>query len=241
MLETPADPLSSQVPTSSAAQTTTRIVAMDVDNTLVDGQTQTYLVKALFKAKILKGSMYVRVLWWHMLYTYFNIWPTHLQKIVTAELRGLPMADGMAIARDVIAKKIMPRLHPEAVAALRQWQDSGAKVFLVSAAVAPLISALATAVKADGAIATRLKDSDEIISGIIDGPMVVGEEKWTRLQAYCDANFTAWQLEAAYGDDDTDVPLLARAQTAFAINPKPYLKATAKKRGWTILSWGAQR
>jgi HAD superfamily hydrolase (TIGR01490 family) len=218
----------------------TRVVAMDVDRTLIEGQSQSYLVRALFRAGLLPWRMYGRVVWWHLLHRYFN-WrpnnPTRLQQIVLKQLAGVPVARLEGVFREVVAAELLPRIRPAALACLRRWQDEGALVFLVSASLEPLIGLLALELRADGVVATRLRDGGAVVSGELDGGMVEGEEKWRRLTAYATVNLGAWRLEAAYGDDDSDVALLARARQIFAVNPRPGLKAVARERGWTILDW----
>jgi HAD superfamily hydrolase (TIGR01490 family) len=238
----PMPPIQPEESTAPApADGMARIVAMDVDRTLIDGQSQTFLVRALFRARLLPWWMYGRVVWWHLLHRYFN-WrpdnPTRLQQIVLKQLAGVPVARLEGVFRQVVAADLLSRVRPAALACLRQWQDEGALVFLVSASLEPLIGLLALELRADGVVATRLRDGGAVASGELDGGMVEGEEKWRRLTAYATANLGAWRLEAAYGDDDSDVALLSRARQIFAVNPRPGLKAVAVKRGWTILDWG---
>jgi len=224
----------------AASGLVTRLVAMDVDRTLIEGQSQSYLVGALFRAGLLPRRMYLRVLWWFLLHKSFG-WrpanPTRLQQIVLKHLAGLPVDRLVPVFQQVVDTEIFPRVRPAALACLRRWQDDGALVFLVSASVEPLIGLLAMKLRADGVVATRIRGGGALFSGELDGGMVAGEAKWQRLMEDADAGFAAWRLEAAYGDDDTDIPLLSRARHAFAVGPTAGLRDAATKRGWTILDW----
>jgi phosphoserine phosphatase len=227
----------------TARSTVTRLVAMDVDRTLIEGQSQSYLGRGLRRAGLLPWRMYIRMLWWFLLHHSFG-WrpanPTRLQRIALNYLAGIPIDRLLPVFHEVVEREILPRVRPAALAEMRRWQDDGALVFLVSASVEPLIGLLALALRADGVIATKIRDGGAVFSGELDGEMVAGPMKWQRLTEAADALFRAWRLEAAYGDDDTDLALLSQAKRAFPVNPTAGLRSAAIERGWTILDWAVR-
>jgi HAD superfamily hydrolase (TIGR01490 family) len=216
-----------------------RIVAMDVDNTLLRGQSQAHFARTLHQHKLLPLSKRLLVYWWYLKHRlgWRPANPTYFQNAILGSMAGLPQRRLDSAFRACATEMLQPRLRLDAVAAIRAWRADGAKVILVSASLEPLICHLVEMVSADGAIATKIVDSGALFSGAIDGHMVIGELKWERLKAHADALFADWRLEAAYGDDDGDLALLTRAAKPITVNPLKTMLALATEKKWEIVTW----
>ena len=216
-----------------------KIVAMDVDRTLIRGQSQFFLLRRLARHGLLSRRFSLRVASWfvaHRLgWTFAD--PSDLQRRVFSRLKGVRTTVIDRIFSEVVNRDLLPRLRQDAVATIEAWKRQGASVVLVSATIEPLVSILAEAVGADAAIATRLADGGENFSGEIVGEMVMGERKWEALRSWADSRGVAWSLEAAYGDDASDRNLFERARCPVAVNPSRSLSMAARSKGWPIVLW----
>jgi phosphatidylglycerophosphatase C len=101
-------------------------------------------------------------------------------------------------------------LRPDALRAWRRWQADGARLVIVTATPEIVVAPIARGLGADLLIGTRLAfDSADRVTGALDGPNCRGPEKVRRLrEAFGDG---VW-LQAAYGDSDGDVDMLALAE-----------------------------
>jgi len=138
--------------------------------------------------------------------------------------------------REVIA----PNLRPNALALVRDHQQRGDTVALVTATNEFVTAPIAQAFGIPDLIAIRLeRDATGTITGRIDGVPSYREGKVTRVDAWLAARGARWGDFAhttVYSDSLNDLPLLERAAEPVATNPSPALVAIAKERGWRILN-----
>ncbi len=111
-------------------------------------------------------------------------------------------------AREFTEKKIPPILRPRAVEQIRQHQDQGDRVVLVSASPEMVLGPWCTAMGMD-LLATRLTVSEGRLTGSIQGRNCWGEEKVDRIQK--NYRITDFDAVYAYGDSRGDREMLALA------------------------------
>jgi HAD superfamily hydrolase (TIGR01490 family) len=135
---------------------------------------------------------------------------------------------------------IEPALHPAAHALVREHQQRGDTVALVTATNEFVTAPIARAFGIDDLIAIRLeRDAAGTITGRIEGVPSYREGKVTRVDGWLAARGRRWddfERITVYSDSLNDLPLLERASDPVATNPSPALEAIAKERGWRILN-----
>ncbi|WP_171016160.1 HAD family hydrolase [Ramlibacter sp. 2FC] len=131
-----------------------------------------------------------------------------------------------------------PQLRPEAQALVRQHQQAGDQVVIVTATNEFVTRPIAQAFGVDELIAVELeRGPDGWITGEIRGTPSFKDGKVTRVAEWLSARRLDWQdVEMSfYSDSMNDLPLLEKAQRPVATNPDPRLRALAQQRGWHIL------
>ncbi len=127
-------------------------------------------------------------------------------------LRGLPRAELEAQATRHAATCSRRLLRPDAVRRWKDWQNRGARLLIVTASPEITVAPFARGLGADLLIGTRLAfDADGRVAGGLDGANCRGPEKVARLKAVFGDDV---RLEAAYGDSDGDLEMLALADEA---------------------------
>jgi HAD superfamily hydrolase (TIGR01490 family) len=133
---------------------------------------------------------------------------------------------------------VQPNLKPQALALVRQHQQAGDLVAIVTATNEFVTRPIATAFGVSELIAVELeRGPDGWITGEIRGAPSFREGKVTRVQQWLAARQLAWgDVDMTfYSDSTNDLPLLEKAHVPVATNPGPALRALAVQRGWRIL------
>ena len=160
-------------------------------------------------------------------------------QFVTAPLRERTPEEARVAHARFMAQVIEP-LHPHARELVRQHQDEGELVALVTATNEFITAPIARAFGIEHLIAIRLeRDARGTITGRIEGVPSYREGKVTRVEQWLTGQGRQWAdflRTTVYSDSLNDLPLLERATHPVATNPSPALAAVARERGWRILN-----
>jgi HAD superfamily hydrolase (TIGR01490 family) len=133
---------------------------------------------------------------------------------------------------------VLPVIKPSALSLIKQHQDAGDHVMVVTATNEFVTRPIAKALGIQELIAVELaKDSTGWITGEILGTPSFKAGKVARVEAWLSAHQKSWQDVhiTFYSDSLNDLPLLEKAQTPVATNPDARLRQLATDRGWRIL------
>lgn len=143
-----------------------------------------------------------------------------------------------AFMREVIE----PAIRPQAKALLRQHQEAGDAVVIVTATNEFVTRPIARALGVDELIAVALErtpgpDRQGWITGGILGVPSFRDGKVTRVAAWLAERGWTWDSvhTTFYSDSMNDLPLLERVNHPVATNPDDRLRALAEARGWPVL------
>lgn len=156
--------------------------------------------------------------------------------IDAVRLRG-PQAALQAHAQ-FMREVVQPAIRPEALALLRQHQQAGDLVLIVTATNEFVTTPIAHALGVPELLATQLeRDAEGWFTGAIAGVPSMREGKVTRIEAWMAARRLDWSCVQStfYSDSMNDLPLLEKVTHPVATNPDERLRALAVQRGWRIL------
>lgn len=151
-------------------------------------------------------------------------------------LRG-PEAAAQAHAQ-FMREVIQPAIRPEALQLVRQHQQAGDTVLIVTATNEFVTRPIAQALGVPELLAMQLaRDPSGWYTGEIDGTPTMREGKVRRMEQWLAARRLSWgDVESTfYSDSMNDVPLLEKVDHPVATNPDARLRALAQERGWRIL------
>lgn len=157
----------------------------------------------------------------------------------TGVWRERPAEELDAVRRGFMDQVIAPALRPQAIDLVRQHQQQGDLVAVVTATnefvTAPIVEALGV----PHLLAVQLeRGAGGRVTGRIDGVPTFREGKVTRVDQWLAAQglrLADFPRVSFYSDSLNDLPLLERATDPVATNPSPPLEALARERGWRIL------
>lgn len=133
---------------------------------------------------------------------------------------------------------IQPALRREALQLVRDHQEQGDTVAIVTATNELVTRPIAAALGVEALIAVELeRNASGWITGEIAGVPSMREGKVVRVTEWLAARGLDWlDVETTfYSDSMNDLPLLERVEHPVATNPDPRLRTLALERGWRIL------
>jgi len=160
-------------------------------------------------------------------------------EFATSVWRHRTPADLRTIRHQFMCEVIEPALKPQALALVKQHQDQGDLVAVVTATNEFVTGPIVEAFGVPNLLAVKLaRGAQGEVTGGIDGIPTFKAGKITRVEQWLHAqslSFQSFQRVSFYSDSMNDLPLLERATDPVATNPSPPLEAIALARGWRIL------
>lgn len=158
-----------------------------------------------------------------------------IQQRALALVKGQSEERFIEVAHETWRRRVQPRLFSEVVHTLHSHREQGHRVHLVSASPRQLVDVIARGLGLHDGLGTELGLEDGIFSGVLDGPMLRGENKAHAAIAL--AARDGVELAHCYGLSDSiaDAPLLEAVGNPTAVNPDSALHQLAKDRGWPIV------
>ena len=159
-------------------------------------------------------------------------------RFATDALRLRGPAEAQAAHELFMRTVIEPEIRPQALALVRQHQERGEQVVIVTATNEFVTRPIARAFGVDELIAVELaRGPDGWITGEISGVPSAREGKVQRVAQWLAARGLDWHAVEAtfYSDSINDLALLEAVDHPVATNPDTTLRAIAAARGWRIL------
>lgn len=159
-------------------------------------------------------------------------------RFATAALRERGPEQAHAAHARFMREVIHPAIRPEALQLVRQHQQAGDTVLIVTATNEFVTRPIAQALGVPNLVAMGLSvDASGWYTGDIAGTPTMREGKLQRMEEWLAERGLRWaDVESTfYSDSMNDVPLLEKVDHPVATNPDPRLRALAQARGWRIL------
>jgi HAD superfamily hydrolase (TIGR01490 family) len=212
------------------------VAFFDLDGTLVGGQTTLLLVRFLRRVGVVKTTFLMGAALWFIAYKAGLVKITESSRSKSASvLTGLTPARVEELMKDFTEEVMMPRLHGPTSAALADHMARGNRAVVVSAALDPVVKALARRLRVTDYVGTSCEVDDGRYTGRLLDAIPYGDEKATLasglMQQWGADPSACW----AYADHDTDLALLRSVGHPVAVNPKPALLEVANRSGWPVL------
>lgn len=157
----------------------------------------------------------------------------------TQAWRSRTPAEAAAAHAQFMRDVIEPNLKPAALDLVREHQERGDLVAIITATNEFITAPIAVAFGVEHLLAVQLeRDSGGTITGRVRGVPSFREGKVTRAEQWLAGlgyTLSDFARITVYSDSPNDLPLLELATEPVATNPSPSLEKTARERGWRIL------
>ena len=213
----------------------------DLDHTLLSGDSDVLWCEWLMREGLLDRETFApRNAAMEAAYQAGTVSVHEFSSFYVGTLAGRSPAQWAPLRQRFLAEEIAPRIPEAAHAQVRWHQQAGHAVVLTTATNRVITELTARHLGIKHLIATECElGVDGCYTGRVQGEPNMREGKVVHLQAWLAAR--GLQLagldSVAYSDSMNDVPLLAAASRAVAVDPDARLAALAAERGWEVLRW----
>ena len=214
------------------------IAFFDVDNTLMHGASVFHVGRGAFRRGMVSLRDIARFAWHNIRFVRVG---ENRQHLATAKERALQIIAGhdeaeiVALAEEIYALHIQPKLWPETVDLTREHLDKGHEVWLISATPQLVGQVIASRLGLTGALGTVLETEDGRFTGNLIGNVVHAGEKAVVAEALCRERGVDLADCWAYSDSSNDIPLLSLVGNRVVVNPDAKLEHHARQQGWAIM------
>lgn len=150
------------------------------------------------------------------------------EQFLRAILKGESVTEKKEDNKAFVTDLISNGLNVSAQTKLIEHQEKGHRVILLSASLDFYVTDIGEALGITEVLATKTEVKDGILTGNLGGPNLKGSKKVNIIQEYMGGDRDKYEI-TAYGDDESDLPLLEWVDQGYLINPTAKLKSIAGK------------
>ncbi len=155
-------------------------------------------------------------------------------------LSGLTNGWEVDTVRQIVAETLHtivdPLVYDEALELIRQHQQAGREVVIVSTSGSDVVEPIAELLGVSNVMATRLEVREGRYTGEIEF-YAYGENKASAIREFAAREGYDLRECFAYSDSATDIPMLTAVGHPNAVNPDKPLRKEAIERGWPVLDF----
>ncbi len=217
------------------------LILFDVDDTIINGQTQRYFLKYLYKKNIISFYNYLIISIWFLLYKIGVLNdPRKAVDFAYRFLKGKNKTQIDLLADDFFNTELKDKFYQDILVIISKYIENQKRIILISNAPDILVSKIASYLYIKEYISTKLKYSeDDIFIGEIDGVIAYGINKHRLLLSYLNNSYYNDETvipATFYTDHISDFPLLNHVENKVVINPNKKFNLLAKSLNWKILN-----
>ncbi len=198
-----------------------KVAFIDIDGTLVKGQSQRYFIQFTHKAGFLSFFDFTLIFTWFGLYKAGLASNTgRILNFTLRNFKGVENAKIDAMMDRFYEECILPKLYKFSEEAISTLKSEGYTTVLLSTAVEPIVKIISKRLKTDDYICTQVElDGLGKYTGHVIDNQVYGEQKKVKSENYIALKYPGGAYTLALADHISDQDLLLSADKAFIANP----------------------
>lgn len=219
-------------------QRSQRLTLFDLDNTLLDGDSDVLWCDFLIEQGLLeRASFTARNADMELRYRAGTVGLEEFANFYVGTLAGRTPAQWEPMRQQFLASVVVPRISQAALDLVQRHQDAADLVVMTTATNRFLTELTAAHFGIEHLLATEPELVGEQFTGRTTGVLNMREGKVARLHDWLGARGLSLDtLEStAYSDSINDLPLLQAVNQAVVVNPDAKLLAQARTRGWQVM------
>ena len=162
---------------------------------------------------------------------------TRFNQVFYRNYRDLEVAEMKALSMEIFETYIRPKIFSEAVSQIQEHKEQGTTVALVTGSLDFIVQPIADYLAVDAILAPQLCEEDGRFTGELTTVPLIGEEKAKAVRGYADQHEISLEESYAYGDSQSDLPMLECVGNPVVVNPGKALRQKALESGWELHEW----
>ena len=151
--------------------------------------------------------------------------------------RGKRAAEMKMLSTEMFERYLRPRIFSEAASEIEEHKRQGTAVVLVTGSLDFIVQPIADYFAVDAVLAPKLREQNGRFTGELTTAPLIGAEKAEAMQSYADQHEISLEDSYAYGDSQSDLPMLECVGNPVVVNPGKALREKARASGWEMHEW----
>jgi fatty acyl-CoA reductase len=236
-----SDPNPKLSKTSFGLQATPKTVAFfDVDGTLLKSTIVHYYIWMRFKETpfLLKHLWLIGFLPKIVYYLVLDrVSRPRFNQVFYRNYRGMSATEIKRLSTDMFETYLRPKIFPAAISQIQEHKEQGTAVIFVTGSLDFIVQPIADYLAIDSVLAPQLHEQNGQFTGELTTVPLIAEEKAKAVQAYAEQHGISLEESYAYGDSQSDLPMLECVGNPVVVNPGKTLREKALASGWEMHEW----
>ena len=153
--------------------------------------------------------------------------------------RGMEVAEVKGLSVEMFETYLRPKIFAEAVLEVQEHKQQGREVVLVTGSLDFIVQPIADYLGADTVLAPQLCEQEGRFTGELTTEPLIGDEKAKAVRVFATQHEISLKDSYAYGDSQSDVPMLECVGNPIVVNPGKALREKALASGWEMHEFSA--
>jgi HAD superfamily hydrolase (TIGR01490 family) len=162
---------------------------------------------------------------------------TRFNQVFYRNYRGMNAAEIKALSTEMFETYLRPKIFSEAVSEIQERKQQDMAIVLVTGSLDFIVQPLADYLDVDVVLAPQLREDSGRFTGELTTAPLIGEQKAEAIQAFAEQHDISLKDSYAYGDSQSDLPMLECVGNPVVVNPGKALRQKALASGWEMHEW----
>ncbi len=212
------------------------LVILDLDGTIINGQSQVLFLKYLFKKNLVGLFFFIRVYAWFILYKFgLTTDPQAIMNYAFSFLKDKGIKEINKLAEEFFNDVLCQFIFGEMLDIIKKHKKEKRNLLIVSNSASFIVEHVAHYLGVRDFLSTQFEIYNEKFTGKILGNIVYGQNKANLVKEFCKKKNIRLENSYSYADSISDLNILLLSANPFPTNPDKKLLREANKRGWQVL------
>ena len=162
---------------------------------------------------------------------------TRFNQVFYRNYRGMNVAEVKRSAAEMFETYLRPKIFSESIAQIQEHQQQGMAIVLVTGSLDFIVQPIADYLAVDTVLAPQLCEQNGQFTGELTTPPLIGKRKAEVMKEFAAQREISLQDSYAYGDSQSDLPMLECVGNPVVVNPGKALRQKALDSDWELHEW----
>lgn len=162
---------------------------------------------------------------------------TRFNQVFYRNYRGMDATEIKALSTEMFETYLRPKIFSEAVSQIQEHKEQGMAIVLVTGSLDFIVQPIADYLAVDTVLAPQLSEQGGRFTGELTTEPLIGEQKAKAMQVFAEQHEISLKDSYAYGDSQSDLPMLECVGNPVVVNPGKALRQKTLDSGWELHEW----